>query len=179
MPKYIDFEEVKSSVSITTAVSMLGLEMKERNGQLRSLCPKCEKGGDRALCVTPAKEKWYCFGCQKGGDVIALAALINDTGMRDAALFLMGTASEEKKKTEGLKRSSEESFKPLEYLQPDHEAVETIGFCAEFADRVGIGYAPRGLHRGLVAIPIRDDQGTLLGYLGIDDAKLPKDFQAQ
>lgn len=31
--------------------------------------------------------------------------------------------------------------------------------------------------RGLVAVPIRDEDGVLHGYIGIDEARLPKDFQ--
>jgi len=30
--------------------------------------------------------------------------------------------------------------------------------------------------RGTVAVPMRDKNGTLLGYIGISEAKLPADF---
>jgi hypothetical protein len=38
---------------------------------------------------------------------------------------------------------------------------------------LGIGYAPRGLMKGQVAIPIRLPTGD---YVGITEAKLPKEF---
>lgn len=180
MSGYIDFEAVKSQVKIEDAVSMLGLELKEKNGQLRGPCPVCEKGGPRAFCVTPAKQKWFCFGCQTGGDVIQLAAHIRGEHQKDAAHFLMGTnheRPEEKSNNEGPKVSSEDGFKPLDYLQPAHEAVGAIGFEAEDAERIGLGYAPRGVMRGMVAVPIRLSDGKLIGYIGIEEAVLPKEWR--
>jgi DNA primase len=172
--KFIDFEAVKASKSIEDAVSFLGLEMVERNGQLRSTCPICGDEGERIFVVTPKKNKFYCFKCEAGGDQIALVAKVKEIGMREAAFELMGTVPEER---EQKRPKSSEGFQPLDYLQPDHDAVEAIGFCTTLAEKVGIGYAPRGMHRGLVAVPVRDPNGTLLGYIGINDAKLPTDFQ--
>ena len=38
------------------------------------------------------------------------------------------------------------------------------------------GYAPKGMMKGYVAIPIRLPTGELTGYIGITEAKLPKEF---
>lgn len=172
---YIDFETVKEQVKIEDAVSMLDLDLKPRNNQLRGPCPICEKGGERALCVTPQKGKWYCFGCQTGGDVIALAAHLKGIHPKEAAHFLMGTVPQENKPTEGPKSS--EGFSPLDYLQPDHEAVEALGLDPEDAKKIGAGYAPRGVMRGQVAFPVRDETGKLLGYIGVQEAVLPKGWK--
>ena len=44
---------------------------------------------------------------------------------------------------------------------------------SEDAERLGWGYAPRGVLRGKVAIPIRTDDGTLCGYVGVTEVALP------
>jgi len=41
---------------------------------------------------------------------------------------------------------------------------------------LGIGYAPKGMMKGYVAIPIRLPTGELTGYIGVTEAKLPKEF---
>jgi hypothetical protein len=39
-----------------------------------------------------------------------------------------------------------------------------------------LGYAPKGMMKGYVAIPIRLPTGGLTGYIGVTEAKLPKEF---
>jgi len=68
-------------------------------------------------------------------------------------------------------------FCKLIYLEPDHPAVEAIGLSSEDAERIGAGYAPRGILKGTVAIPVRDESGKLLGYIGAIDVKLPPSFK--
>ena len=46
----------------------------------------------------------------------------------------------------------------------------------ETAEALGIGYAPKGMMKGYVAIPIRLPTGELTGYIGVTEAKLPKEF---
>jgi hypothetical protein len=63
------------------------------------------------------------------------------------------------------------------YLEADHITVEALGLCQETAEALGIGYAPngmKGMMKGYVAIPIK--LGELTGYIGITEAKLPKEF---
>jgi len=38
------------------------------------------------------------------------------------------------------------------------------------------GYAPKGMMKGYVAIPIRLPTGELTGYIGITEGKVPKEF---
>lgn len=57
-----------------------------------------------------------------------------------------------------------------------HDAVLAVGFDPEDAQTLGIGYAPKGMMRGLVAVPIRLPAGELVGYIGIEEARLPKSF---
>jgi DNA primase len=178
---YIDFAELKARLPIAEAIPLLGLELKERHGQWRGPCPACRTGGPRALVITPAKGAFYCFGAKTGGDVIALAAHIRETAVKDAARFLAGegngtststssrngnsspgTVPEERRK--GNERGP--ALKPLTYLEPGHPKVVALGLSAETCEAFGAGYAPKGIMRGRLAIPIHDWNGTLVAYCG-------------
>lgn len=185
---FIDFAEVKERVSFADTISLLSLELKRSGNQWRGPCPSCQQGGDRALVVTEGRG-FFCFSLRKGGDQIALAAHILDLSAKDAARELAERAGivPSRNSTEGKvpSRTVPESeggggskLSPLSYLEPEHEAVLALGFDPEFAKAHGIGYAPRGVCRGSIAIPFRAEDGTLLGYVGVQDITyLPPDFQ--
>ena len=173
MSAYIDFEEVKAANPIEKVAARLGLELAKKGPTLRGPCPSGE-GGERALAITPAKGLWYSFGLQKGGDVLALVQLVNDCSTQEAAQFLSGTIPPEKAERSSPERGDARGgFTPLDYLEPDHPAVEALGMEPEDAKALGFGYAPRGIMRGTVAVPIRTEEGRLVGYIGITEAKLP------
>lgn len=190
---FIDFTELKQRVSIETAASLLRLSLKPGNNQLRGPCPTCKEGGDRALVITPGKGAFYCFALKKGGDQIALAAHILDLSVKDAAQELAsraglgtntGTVSTRNNskstvpESEGAKEGAR-TFQALTYLEPEHDAVSAVGFDTDFAKAHGIGYAPKGILRGTVAIPFRDAEGNLLGYIGATELTLPPTFMGQ
>lgn len=172
---YIDFAQVKSDHPIEEVADRLGLVLKKEGGQLRGECPVAESDNPRALSITPSKGKFFCFSCQTGGDVISLVQHIKGIGAKEAAEWITGPVPEENKTPERPKPS--EGFQPLDYLQPEHDAVEALGISPLDAGEIGIGYAPRGYHRGLVAIPIRLEDGRLVGYVGVSECKVPKDWR--
>jgi hypothetical protein len=174
MTKFVDFEEVKATVTFGQAINLLSLQMKQHGQQWRGPCPACKKGGDRALVVTEGKG-FFCFSSHKGGDVIALAAHVQECSVKDAAAFLSKATvpnTVPKKEVEDA-----HVLEPLKYLEHEHDAVKAIGLDTELAKQIGVGYAPKGLMRGTVAWPIRDENGALLGYIGTEaDVRLPPDF---
>lgn len=184
---YLDFEAIKEKVDLEEAAKYLGLQYRIKGNQFRSPCPAC-KGGDRQLAITPGKG-FYCFGAQKGGrDAIALVAHVRDCGMKQAAQELWeryctpsgkGSSKEEVPGTvpQSAEAKETQKFQPLAYLRADHEAVEAVGFDPAIAQRLGIGYAPKGVLRGTVAVPIRDESGELIAYIGITEATLPRSLQ--
>lgn len=178
MSTFIDFEAVKAANPIDQVAERLGLDLKKAGQALRGPCPSGE-GGERSLVITPAKGVWYSFALQKGGDVLALVQLINDCSAKQAAQFLSGTVPLEKAAKPSPEEGSEArgGFTPLPYLEPDHIAVEALGLDPADAEALGIGYAPRGTMRGTIAIPIRTENGTLAGYIGITEAKLPPKWE--
>ena len=174
MSHTIDFVELKQRVSIEQAADMLGIKLKKSGPQLRGQCPICKDNSDRAFVVTPAKGLYYCFGkCGKGGDAITMAANVRKCSLREAAEFLAGKSggSAVPAKRDGSRHDSpqpltEKGLRPLDYLQASHEAVQALGVSAETCGQFGAGFAPKGIMRGRLAIPIHDRAGTLLAYCG-------------
>jgi len=191
---YIDFAQLKADFPIEDCFEKLGLHMKRRGEAFRGPCPICRSGGDRALVVTPAKHSFYCFGAKIGGDVIALVAHILDCDMKSAAAFLLGKGSDEisdnaktKSQTVPEERTKEttRSLQPLSYLEPKHHLVQKIGLDETTCAYFGAGYAPKGIMRGRLAIPIHDRSGKLIAYCGRalkgEQPKLvfPRDFEPE
>lgn len=185
---FVDFAELKARVSFADAITLLGLTLKHSGNQWRGACPACKSGGDRALVITEGKG-FFCFASKKGGDQIALTGHILDLAVKEAAQELAerfgivpdrnSTVPRKSTVPESEGGSETKKLAPLSYLEHEHPAVEAVGFDPEIAKELGIGYAGRGIMRGTVAVPIRDQHGTLLGYIGIMEAKLPADFMGK
>lgn len=179
----VDFAEVKERVSITDALHMLGVSNLHIKGQqLRGPCPICKDEGDRKFVVTPNLGLFHCFACQAGGDQITLVAKMRDLSLKDAALWLIGDNATSRQvavpQEQGRSQPATSGLKALDYLEPEHEAVLALGINPVVAKRLGIGYAPKGVARGEVLFPIRDEHGTLHGYIGTQELSfIPKDFE--
>lgn len=184
---FVDFAELKSRVNITQVLEMLGIELKPSGQQLRGLCPIHNGNNPRGFVVTPEKGVWYCFGdCGKGGDLIELYARVKEVSTKDAAIAIatrFGLAKDGKKdeKLEEPKRNG--TLKPLDYLVTDHESLKPLNLASATLSHFGAGFAPRGIMRGRLAIPIHDAQGVLIAYVGVAVAEgqeprllYPKDF---
>jgi DNA primase len=181
---FVDFAEVKARVSILDAMTMLGITLKQgANGQFRGICPICKSPRDRGFVISPDKGLFFCFGECGGGDQIKLVQLMKSVSAHDAALFLQGdTKSADTSVTVPQEQKAganqPHSLQPLDYLDSEHDAVTAVGFDTRVAKELGIGWAAKGVARGNVLIPVRDEHGILRGYVGIQEATfLPKDFQ--
>lgn len=170
---FVNFEEVKATNPISEVVERLGLNLNKSGKSLRGKCPTCESGGDRNLVVTPEKGVYFCFTDGRGGDQLQLVAHAKGISVKDAAAWLQGAEPAKEKKGKGAGKG----FAPLDYLEHDHEAVIALGFEPDDAERLGIGFAPRGVLKGTVAVPVRLSDGTLSGYVGIQEAKLPPSWR--
>lgn len=169
---FIDFAELKAAHPIMDVVERLGLNLSKSGASFRGKCPVCESGGDRNLVVTPEKSLFYCFTNGKGGDVLQLVAHVKGISVKEAAEWLQGSVGP-KAKEKTTKGEPSEGFQPLSYLEHDHPAVIALGIEPDDAERIGCGFAPRGLMKGTVAWPIRSTSGKLLGYIGTTEAKIP------
>jgi DNA primase len=165
----VDFQELKSRITFEAVITKLALQLKQIGNQWRGKCPCSDS--ERTIVVTEGKG-FYCFGAKTGGDQISLVAHVRNCSVKEAAEWLSGTVPESDGGAQPNKK-----LEPLSYLEYAHEAVMAVGFSAAFATKYGIGFARKGMMRGSVAIPFRDETGALLGYIGImETATLPKDF---
>lgn len=171
----IDFQQVKADNPIEKVAELLGLQLKKAGNTFRCPCPSGE-GNDRGMVITPEKGVFYSFPKQKGGDCLALISFVKGCSPKEAAEWLVGDKQPEKKQSASSTKGGEkpsEGFSPLTYLDPQHEAVIALGFDPDDAAKLGIGFAPRGVLKGHVAVPVRNEDGSIAGYIGIDEAKLP------
>lgn len=176
MSMFVDFEDLKTRIRIEQTLPLLGLRMRQHGDQYRGACPACQNGGDRALAINSGKQSYYCFSQKKGGDIIALVAHLRGMTQKDAAGYLdqqFGNSGQSHSDTVHSSRHSSPSppaqqgreLKPLDYLV-FNEAVEGLGLSEATCKTWGAGYAPKGIMRGRLAIPIHDRAGTLLAYCG-------------
>ena len=172
-----DFSEIKASHPIGEVAERLGIQMTKTGNTWRAKCPTCESSGDRNMAITPEKGVYYCWTEGKGGDVIALVAHVKGLSVKEAAEYLAGPPAGQTAKEKTTKAEPSEGFKALDYLQHDHEAVVALGFEPDDAKRIGIGFAPRGMMKGLVTVPIRLADGRLVGYLGVSECKIPTSWK--
>jgi len=94
MTRYVDFQKIKERVPIESIVTHYRLSLEEAaNGQLVGDCPFCGDGDEEAkrLKVTPEKNAWKCWSCGEHGNNLDLVALMEDTSLPMAAIFLADT----------------------------------------------------------------------------------------
>ena len=177
--KYVDFAQIKSSVSVASVIPVLNLTMRQNGAQFRGPCPACKAGGDRALAINADKAGYYCFAQKKGGDVIALAAHIKDLSTKDAASFLadhfgngpQSTVHSPVPNTSSRPQQATErkTFDPAAYaatLDLAHEALLPLGISADVLKSFSAGYCGTGINRGRLAVGLRV-QGNLSAFMGI------------
>src|SRR2546423_6190930 len=90
------FEEVKAKVDLVKVVSE-HVRLTKRNRDLWGLCPFHQEDSP-SFKVNPQMQSWYCFGCERSGDVFTFVELIEKTDKRGALQMLAERAGVELKK---------------------------------------------------------------------------------
>lgn len=171
----LNFAEIREAVSIEQVCSWLGIETKKEGLQRRGYCPFCPDPSDpRHLVLTPSKGLFFDF-CPRhrgGGDSIQLTAQVRGIPVKEAAeeinRHFRATTPENKPVL-----TPDDVLKPLDYLQADHELCTRYGFSKEACERIGAGYASKGILRSRFLLPVRLPDGKLIGYIGVNDALEP------
>lgn len=165
----LSFRDIKEAVSIVQAAHWLGIETHKEGHQQRGYCPFCDKPDNpRSLALTPAKGIWFnhCPHHRAGGSVIDLASKKLGVSLTDAAKAInehfRATTPENKPVP-----SPDDELKPLDHLIPDHALCTEMGFSKEVCERIGAGYARKGVLAGRFLLPVRLPDGKLIGYVGI------------
>jgi len=79
----IDFESLKQRIDITSYVGRY-TTLRPSGGKFVGRCPLPDHDdGTPSFWVYPVTRSWFCFGCNRGGDVIHFAQLLDGTTARD------------------------------------------------------------------------------------------------
>src|SRR5438270_6400381 len=154
------FAEVKSKVDLVKLVQE-HVRLTKRNRDFVGLCPFHQEDTP-SFTVHPDKQSWYCFGCQRHGDVFTFVELIEKTDKRGALQMLAERAGVELQKLSPEQRDRAEGRKRLltmlklaaqyyEYVlwsspagEPGRRLLVQRQVSEETAKRFQLGYAPAG-----------------------------------
>jgi len=180
---WVSYEQVKGAVSLRRVLEDYGVwEQMRRSGKehYRGACPIHQGEGQDAFHGDLGKNVFHCFSCGAGGNVLDLVACLEHCSVREAALqlqqrYLMaGGAVPPRRKwlaeaqlvTKKRRRNAVLSF-CLSGLDDAHPYVSGRGLSRDTAVHFEIGYySGPGIMSGRLAIPIHDEAGRLVAYVG-------------
>ena len=154
------FAEVKAKLDLVKIVSE-HVRLTKRNKDFVGLCPFHQEDTP-SFKVNPQMQSWYCFGCQRHGDVFTFIELIEKTDKRGALLLLAERAGVELKKlSPEQKERADQRRRVLDVLklaaqyyeyvlwklpagEPGRRLLESRHVSEETARRFQLGYAPAG-----------------------------------
>ena len=154
------FAEVKSKVDLVKVVQE-HVRLTKRNKDYWGLCPFHQEDSP-SFHVNPQRQSWYCFGCERKGDVFTFVELIEKTDKRGALLMLAERAGvqlkqlspEQKERADIRKRvltMLKLAAQYYEYVlwkspagEPGRKLLESRHVGEETARRFQLGYAPAG-----------------------------------
>jgi len=154
------FAEVKAKVDLVKVVSE-HVRLTKRNKDYWGLCPFHQEDSP-SFHVNPQRQSWYCFGCERKGDVFTFVELIEKTDKRGALLMLAERAGvelrqlspEQKERADMRKRvlaMLKLAAQYYEYVlwkspagEPGRRLLESRRVGEETARLFQLGYAPAG-----------------------------------
>ena len=154
------FAEVKAKVDLVKVVQE-HVRLTKRNKDYWGLCPFHQEDSP-SFHVNPQRQSWYCFGCERKGDVFTFVELIEKTDKRGALQLLAERAGvelkklspEQKDKADLRKRTLAMLKLAAQYYayvlwkmpagEPGRRLLESRHVAEETARRFQLGYAPAG-----------------------------------
>src|SRR5256886_4983976 len=154
------FAEVKAKVDLVKVVQE-HVRLTKRNKDFWGLCPFHQEDSP-SFKVNPQMQSWYCFGCERSGDVFTFVELIEKTDKRGALQMLAERAGVELRKLSPDQKERSDLRKRIldmlklaaqyyEYVlwknpagEPGRKLLESRRVGEETARRFQLGYAPAG-----------------------------------
>ncbi len=153
-------DQIRTRLNLLEVVQQ-HVRLRKQGRELWGLCPFHQEK-TASFHVNEQKQSWFCFGCQKGGDMFEFVELIEKTDFRGALRILAEMAGVElPERTPGAQQRSqlrrrlielnELAARYYEYVlhqldagEPGRQLLGQRGVDAETARRFGLGYAPGG-----------------------------------
>jgi DNA primase len=172
----VDFQEIKQAATVDQVIRYLNLSLRQQGDTWRGTCHLCKASDPRAFLITTSKRLFHCFKCKKGGDMLRLVAESRDVAIREAAIELAKfcgvepvTSSSGTSSGNSSPQSDRKGFDAEKYaasLDPEHASLEPLGVAVDTLREWKAGFAPSGVLRGKLALPIASKDGTVAGYVG-------------
>jgi DNA primase len=152
--------QIKSRVSLLDLVQQ-HIRLRKQGREYTGLCPFHQEKTP-SFWVNEQMQSWYCFGCQRGGDVIRFQELIEKTDFRGALDTLAELAGVERKQESSAQKERTALRRRIlemnrlaqqyyEYVlwstpagEPGRRLLARRDVNEELARRFGLGYAPGG-----------------------------------
>lgn len=180
---WVDFKQIKASVAIERVLQRYGARVRRIGGELRGPCPLPTHTSRRSrdsFSVSPSRNVWSCRsqscmqarGGKPGGNILDLVALMEGCTVREAALRLQdwsGTFPPRRPVAADDIPPAANAPLPFTLHQIDrhHPYLAARGLTEETIRTFGVGlYRGKGFLRGRIVIPIHNEHGELVAYVG-------------
>ena len=164
----VDIPALKASHPLGETVEASGVRLRGRGRVRQGFCPFHDEA-EGSFTVYADSERWYCFGCGLGGDVLDFIQRVEDLSLPEAIARLDGSpglAPRSANRPAGTRRPRSVALPPRDpalltaaarfyagQLRHHAEAREYLaarGIRPDAAARLGLGYAPgNGLRQAL------------------------------
>lgn len=169
----MNYKDSIQAIDPLKALGLLDLNPTLKGKYIYFTCIECQK-----LAATASfgekKNVWYCPECKAKGQIISLTMKLKGLEYEKARDLLLKEAA-----GNGAPKVKEEFTLSLELEYHDYLKGITPEFCTER----GIGYSKKGTMAGHIAVPIHDEKGMKVGYVGINvktnALKFPKNINPE
>jgi DNA primase len=176
-------QRIKNETDIVSVISEF-VALKKSGKDFKGLCPFHQEKTP-SFFVIPAKEMYYCFGCQKGGNVVNFIMDYERMEYPEALRYLAKKAGIEIPVIKGPKTDFEEIYNSLTMAKTFYHQqlldkkignkalkyLNSRGIPDEIIKAFGIGYAPDSWDGLLNYAQARDTKGSTLEKAGLVSKK--------
>jgi DNA primase len=180
---WVDFKEIKAHVAIEQVLQRYGTQLRRIGGELRGPCPfptHTSRRSRDSFSVSPSRNVWSCRsqscmqarGGRAGGNILDLVAIMEGCSVWEAALRLQDWSGT----LPARSRVPADDIPPaanaplhftLQHIDGHHPYLAARGLTADAIRTFGVGiYGGKGFLRGRIVIPIHNEHGELVAYVG-------------
>ena len=179
----VDIPALKARHPLGDTVEASGVRLRGRGRVRQGVCPFHDEV-EGSFTVYADSERWYCFGCGLGGDVLDFIQRVENLSLPDAIRRLDGGAwvapgaavrSQAAVKPRGSTAAALPPRDPVLLTAAAREYLASRGVALDAAARLGLGYAPgSGLREALASDGFNAgrlrDCGRFAGMVVVPDA---------